>query len=806
MLAALLLAAAVRAGDAPEPASPSADPEAALELAAGLNRQLDVLRFADEPAPVQAAVYVKEGLAALNAADAALKQELAQVAPPEKKPPASAGREAVDKVARLRNDRCRIAVAHAELCHYAAAALPESHTDHGRYLNEAIATFRTLRVDYCDLALGMMGFVGEARSQRLAGRFAAAKAALQPALQVPLAPKNPASGALRRVALMEDLEATFLATPDEAPAALAALRKSPEFKDQPAWQARLDFMDARIGAALAEDPPIKEIDPAIRAGRIAKAAATLRTDAVAGATPNRDRLALLVKLDGLAGGKLLKREEILAWADLAIAAGRTDVMPLYERARAAPGAPLGPKPLMTYIALAMRQDCPLAAAAACDQVLPAFAAADPQRTAVLQVRAAALLKVLRQARGAAPPPDLADRTLDALKAVVEGPSPNDVRTDALRQWTALKSGRSGPQGSTALLFAHQDLVDKDAYLVYARAAGRWQELSENPEAGSAEGLARDIVTDLEKIAGLATPEEGKALLAPGALLHAQVLAGPPLKDLRAALQALDADQATLRAHPIIVREAAWLRTEVLLGLGRAGDASKALALELKDPGGGSPVVELWLAEDLAARYTDAAKEAREEIRRRVVELAGAAVGGAKAGDQAVGVSLKAAKCLLAAEAGAEAQPLLEKVLASEAARKDVTVMQRASLLLAQAQGQGGQAAQAAALLDRLAQEFPRSAEIHMARGRCLAGLGRHGQAIESFRTARALGEPGAPDWCRATLALAESQAAANRVGDASDILRVAGALYPDFGGPALQSQLRQSRARLGRAGQGPHPE
>ena len=796
-LAALLLAAAVRAEDAPEPAAASPDPEAALERAAGMNRQLDLLRFAGEPAPIQVAVHVKEGLAALSAADAALKQQLAQVAPPAKKPLAAVSREAVDKVARLRTGRCRIAVAHAELCHYAAAALPESHTDHARYLNEAIATFRALRVDYCDLGLGMMGFVGEARSQRLAGNAAAAKAALQPVLQTPLAPKNPASAALRRVALLEDLEATFLATPEEAPATVAALRKAPEFKGEAAWQARLDYMDARIGTALAEDPPIKEVDPAIRAARIARAAATLRSDAVVSATPNRDRLALLVKLDGLAGGKLLKREEILEWADLALAAGRTDVMPLYERAKATTGAPLSAKQLMSYVAVAMAQDRPLAAAYACDQVLPSLTAADPQRPAVLQVRAAALARVLRQTRGGPPSLDLADRTLAALKAVVESPSPEAVRTDALRQWTALRSGRSGPQAASALLVAHRGLVEKDAYLLYAWAAGRWEELSENPEMGAAEARARDIVADLEKVPGLATTEEGKTVLAASALLHARALAGSPLKDLRAALRALDADQAALQADPAVAGAAAWLRAEVLLGLGMADEASKALAQVPEGAGGGSPVVRLRLAEALAARYGDIAKEGREEARRRVLELTAAAVAGAKPGAEATSVSLKAAKCLIAAEANAEAQALLEKVLASEAARKDVTVMQRASLLLAEALVQGGQAAQAATLLDRLAGEFPRSAEIHMARGRCQAGLAQHAQAIESFRTARGLCIPGAADWCRATLALAESQAAANQAGTASDVLRVAEALYPDFGGPALQSQLRQSRARLG---------
>jgi len=81
-------------------------------------------------------------------------------------------------------------------------------------------------------------------------------------------------------------------------------------------------------------------------------------------------------------------------------------------------------------------------------------------------------------------------------------------------------------------------------------------------------------------------------------------------------------------------------------------------------------------------------------------------------------------------------------------------------------------------------------------GEVYLDLGQADRAVESFRKARGLCRPGTPDWCRATLALAEGLAADRHAGDASDILRVAEALHPDFGDPELRSRLKALRRRL----------
>ena len=67
------------------------------------------------------------------------------------------------------------------------------------------------------------------------------------------------------------------------------------------------------------------------------------------------------------------------------------------------------------------------------------------------------------------------------------------------------------------------------------------------------------------------------------------------------------------------------------------------------------------------------------------------------------------------------------------------------------------------------------------------------RAVVSCRRVRKLAEPGSAVWCRATLDLAKAHVARGRGRVADDVLRVAGALYPDFGNAELLRELKETR-------------
>jgi hypothetical protein len=799
---------AARAAEAPPPAPAAAPPPApaaalaeALAAARDGIRQLDLLRPVSDAGAERVAAILQKALGALDRAEAAAKTQLDDLTPEKKPLRGVVDQRLAAEVLRLRADACRIALARADLNHRAAAALPEGHAARAARIDDALAAYRSLRVAYHDIAPGLMGYIGEAAVQRLAGDAEAARAALQTVLQIPEDPKNPLVADLRRVALLEDLEALLLADPDKAVAAAAALRAGKEYKDRPEWQARLDYVVARAYVAQAAKLPAEGPDAARRKDLVRQALGLVRGEAVAGIAPAYDRLALLVKLETLSGERVLSRDELLGWADLLAAAGRDEAVAFYDRAKTVSDAPLGNRQLLAYIALAMRQGRFADVADSCDRLLKELPAADPQRPAVLQWRAASLLKVLQTPEAAAKPDAQASRTLAALAAVVESASPEAVRRDALRQWAALEGGRAGLGACRDRLQAHKDLVAGDPYLLYTLAAAGSQRLSDQwTEGVVGEAAARDgvrkIAADLEKVAAAASQAGDQGILARGALLRARLLARPPVRDAAQALAALKAQETALKADAAVAGAAAWLKVEVLLDLGLIEEAFKALAEVPEGYGEGSPLARLQLAEALAARYADIAPAGRAEVQRRVLGLCDAAMAQAAAGDLFVTVASRAARALLDVAAAADARRVLDQLLASEKVRGDDRLLEACSLLMAEAYRGGGKLNEAMGLLDQLASRFPDSFEVHLARGRCRMDLSQAGRAVESFRKARGLARAGREDWCRATLALAEGLAAGDYAADASDVLRVAEALYPDFGTPELRSQMKRMRRRL----------
>lgn len=785
----------------PPPAAESAT-EAALAALQKIGRALDRLRPVSPAFLSRVTALVGEGLASLDGADAALAQQLKPAAAEKKPPRALPDKDTAARTLRLRTDRCRLALARGELHLAAAAALPEGHAERAANLRDALEAFRTLRVDYHDLALGLMGYVGEARAQRLAGDARAAASALEPVRRVATDLKNPAVALLRRVVMLENLEAALAADPASAAAQVETARRGPEFAGRADWLPRLDYLAARALAAQAAKAPADGPDAARRGDLAGRAADLLRSDGVRGVAPPYDRLALLVQLDALADGRLLAREELLAWADVLAAAGRPDATAFYDRARAGSGGPLAAKDLVSYVALSIKEGRLLAAADACDRLLAALPPADPQRVQALEWRAGALLRLLGETAPAARPAPLVERTLAAFQAVAESPAPDAVRRDALRQYAALKGEREGPAGAVPLLAAHRTLVEGDAWLLYALAAGEAERLAADMEAGGlaeAEASARaaEVLAATDRALAAAEKAADRPILARATLLRARTLAGPPLRRRREALAALQRSPDVLKEDAAVAGSAAWLRVELLLDLGLAEEASKALEEAAGGSARGEPEARLRLAETLALRYAAVAPEGRAEVQRRVLALAESALAQA-AGDEArfADLALRAGRALLEVDAHADARRVLDGVLASERVRADAARRREASLLAAEALRRGGQLNPAIALLDRLAAEDLRAADVHLARGRCLLDLSQPGPAAEAFRAARGLAREGRRDWCQATLALAEALAAANRAGDAADILRVAEALYPDFGDPELRGRLRALRRRV----------
>lgn len=798
LVAAWAVAAAVWAEE--PPVADAADE--AVAAARACARELDWLRPPSADNADRVAATLRKGLAALDGADAALAKQLDQLAPEKKPPRGTTNPKTAAELTRLRSRRCEVGLARGDLYYHAALAMPEGHAARAEHLEKAVATFRSLRVDFHDIAPGLMGYIGEARAQRAAGDVQAARDALKTIDQIPQDPKNPLAGDLRRLAMIEDLEALLAAEPDKVPAAAQTLSSAKEFADQPEWQARVDYVLARACAAQAEKRAAAGSADAQRKELAAKAAALLRRPAVVAIAAPYDRLAALLKLETLLGEPLMQRDELLAWADLLAAAGRHDAIAFYNRATGASGQPLAERQLFAYISLATKQGQYRETADACDRLLGMLAAGDARRPVVLQWRAAALLKAVRAAGTGPPTADIEARGLAALAAVIGSPSPDAVRRDALRQWVAMTADRNGLAACLRMLADHEALVTGDAYLVYCRAAGRWQQLAEElgadaVEKTEAERRARQVVADLE--AAFAAAAAGDpAILARSALLRARALARPPLADLRGALGVLDASAAALAADAAVAGAAAWLRVEVLLDLGLIEEASKALDQVPEGSDKTSPLARLRLAEALAARYAGIARAGgRDEVQRRVLGLCDAALAQAATDETLfVEASRRAARAMLDIQAHADARRVLDQLLASPKVRENGGLLETCSLLMAEAYRCGRQLNQALGLLEQLAARFPESVEVHMALGRCELDVRRPVRAVESFRKARGLCRPGTPPWCQATLALAEGLAAGNHDADAADVLRVAEALHPDFGDPELRSHLQQMRLQV----------
>jgi hypothetical protein len=791
LLAAVLCAApqAGAAGDAlPDPS----------EAIAPFLLRFEKARVTAEPQPAQAAAALREALEALDQAESPAREPLKRVeAAIAREPRKIATKQQAAERMRLRIHVAQTALARGDVYRLAAAAIPMGHPDRAGDLEQALQIFGAMRVEYRDLTVGLLGYLGEARTQRAMGNTEAAYASLKPLINLAADPRDTMSQEIRRAAFVELLEVHLAADPKKALAEAASLSEGAFFKDMPAWRDRIDYVAARAEAAEVLKAAARGPLPAETAARHAKAAEMLRRDGVVRGAPLYDRLALLADLDRAADGKLLTRDELLAWADVQAATGRSEALDFYRRARA--GGPLSVDQSIAYISLLARKAMYPEVAAACNELVGRLDPASPRRNDVLQWRAAAMLKML-EAAGTDAPAELRTRTLDALRAVFESTADAPVRRDALRQWVAVHSRAGGMAAGVDALLAHPDLVAGDMYLSYSQAAGKWQKLSESMAAGGiddavASAQAQAIVQEL---ASMEKPVAGLPDLAVRtALLRAQVLAAPPLRDARAALTGLAAHWDSLKADPQTAEAAGWLRVELMIELGLVEAASKALA-ELPDGASpNSPMSLLRLADTLAARSADLAPAARADVQREVLRFCERAMTMAVSTPQSFRtVSERAARALVAVGAYTNAQSILAGLLASPEVRKDAAATLDNTLLLAEALLRSGKAEDALKRLDPLSERHAAASRLHLARSRCLAALERYGDAVASARKARMLTAAGSEDWCLATLALAEGLMGEGHKDAAADILRVSEALYPAFGSADLRKKLRTMRDSL----------
>lgn len=282
------------------------------------------------------------------------------------------------------------------------------------YDEEALARFRTMRVEYLDLAAGQLGYIGEARVLRQKGEPSEAIKVLASLLDAR------GDAKMRRLALLEALEAKLLIDPKEA------LTDAGEVGEAGDW--------ARARAYAATGDTQAALDYARSAASVA-------------AAPAFDRLELIASLDGLTD------EERAAWAQALASVGR------FEQALAMldEKAPAGSASLhATLLQQAGRLE---EAADAWRVAIDAGAGPKAKYSYADCLEALADQSQDDQASG------YRDRAVGVYRELVESDADETLRLDALRRWFYL----SGPDAARDLIETQVALIDNDPYLRFARA-------------------------------------------------------------------------------------------------------------------------------------------------------------------------------------------------------------------------------------------------------------------------------------------------------------------------------------------------
>lgn len=282
------------------------------------------------------------------------------------------------------------------------------------YDEEALSRFRAMRVEYLDLTAGQLGYIGEARVYRQKGEPAEAIKSLAPLMDAR------GDAKLRRLALLEVLEAQLLIDPKQAIAQSGELGKAG------------DWVRARAYAA---------------GGDLEAALDYARSDASVAAAPEVDRLELIAGLGGLT------EDERAAWAQALAAVGRTDeaIALLDEK------APAGSVQLHAAL---LQQSGRLAEAA---EVWSKAVDNGAGPRAIFSF--AACLEALADESPEEQALDYQTQAIGLYRELVESDADDTLRRDALRHWFYL----SGPDAAHDLIDSQSALIDTDPYLRFARA-------------------------------------------------------------------------------------------------------------------------------------------------------------------------------------------------------------------------------------------------------------------------------------------------------------------------------------------------
>ena len=749
-----------------------------------------------------------------NLVSAALKQGMDELAaglqrladPNLKAPPLPATRPAPKPedwqasfraMARLR--RCQLALLRVQLQQSAATAYAPADPERAACLEEAGVACGTLRVEYREIPLAMLGYIFEARVQRLAGKTDASLAVLEPILKLAVAADDKAMIDLVRLGKLERLETLQSAGKPEALKEALQWRAAPELKNEPSWQGRLDWLIARCR--------LEELEAVCRKGQtpqeaeIQKCAEMLRAEGVVAAAPGYDRMEALARLDALAGGKVLTRQELLERVQILGAAGAPAATALFDRLLSSPGQPVDEDLLIGFARLFWRQGQWARAADVCDRILARPECSQEYREALLQLRAGALLKAAGPEAGREGPSRT--RLLDSLKAVYESNLAIPVRLEALTQWVSMQQDPTAGEVLRTLT-AREEVVRGSDYLLYCRALGNCQGLA---RPGASQPASRPeaqwrkevevVLIDLKAAQAAAAEANHPALLARSAFVQAQIVSRPPVRDARAALQILTDRRAAIGADKSVANDAAWLRVQLWMDLGMIEEASKELSAMPQEGPAGQAGVSLRLAEALAARYAAVDDASKGRLRDQVLGLCNRAMKQAHTEPNTyAGVARRSAQTLLAAGAGADAEGILNDLLSRDEVKGDPRADEHCRLLRARSLQDQGKSPDAAAQFDELIRKYPKSVAAHLFRGRFQLSLRQGEQAAESCRTARKLVPEGSPDWCEATLDLAAALQSQGQGPAAADILRVAKALHPRFGNDELRARLIRAQEQL----------
>ncbi|MEZ6193329.1 MAG: hypothetical protein R3C45_18810 [Phycisphaerales bacterium] len=282
------------------------------------------------------------------------------------------------------------------------------------YDEEALARFRTMRVEYLDLAAGQLGYIGEARVLRQQGKPAEAIEALAPLLEAR------GDAKMRRLALLEALEAKLLLDPKQALADAGEVGEA------------ADWVRARAYAATGDTQAALDY---------------ARSTASVSAAPAFDRLELIAGLDGLSD------DERAAWAQALASVGRVEqALTVLDE-----NAPAGSASLHATL---LQQSGRLEEAADAWRV-----AIDAGAGPKAKYSYAACLEALAEQSQDDQAAEYRNQAIDVCRELAESDADDMLRRDAFRRWFYL----SGPDAARDLIETQSALIDTDPYLRFARA-------------------------------------------------------------------------------------------------------------------------------------------------------------------------------------------------------------------------------------------------------------------------------------------------------------------------------------------------